>query len=456
MTKIFFSGIAGNGMNPLAQIMRLKGYDVVGSDRNFDTKAEGNEKIKTFLENNLKVKIVPQDGLGITDEIETLYVTTALTDTNPDIKAAKEKNIPIKTRPELLSQIFDEYPHNIAVGGTSGKTTTTAMIGYALDVLGKKPCMIGGGMMKNYEDKNPMPYMIYNQGDICAIEADESNGTILQYNPYISIINNISVDHKPIEEIMAIFEQVAQKPKHGLVLGKDCDYCKKLTPNHNVKTVWFSTKDKTADFYAYDIKNLPDGIEYKLDGKTFRLNQIGEFNVENALSTIAACSLLGIDKFEVAKALEGFQGTKRRLELIGSKNNINVINDFAHNPEKILASTTALKQYAGRLLIMFQIHGPDPAKLYGMQTMESFAKTLDKNDMLFVPEVFYKTENDKISGADMVKHAQELGVNATYTETKEKARDLILKNVKAGDRVIIMGARDNSLEDLCKSILEKI
>ncbi|MDD4556386.1 MAG: Mur ligase family protein [Alphaproteobacteria bacterium] len=456
MSKIFFSGIAGNGMNPLAQIMRLKGYEVFGSDANFDTHAKGNEKIKDFLVNKLGVKILPQDGSGISADIKTLYVTTASTDSNPDIKAAKEKNIPIKTRPDLLSQIFDDYKHNIAVGGTSGKTTTTAMIGYALDVMGKKPCMISGGMLKNYEDKNPMPYMIYNEGDICVIEADESNGTILQYKPYVSIINNISVDHKPIEEIMAIFEQVAQKPTHGLVLGKDCDYCRKLTPNKKVKTVWFSTKDETADFYASNIKNVANGTEYVLKGKTFKLKLIGEFNVSNALSAIAACSLLGIDEFETAKALEGFEGTKRRLELIGTKHNINVINDFAHNPEKILASTTALKQYKGRLLIMFQIHGPDPARLYGMQTMESFAKTLGKEDMLFVPEVFYKKETDNVSGKAMVEHAQKLGVNATYTETKEKARELILQNVKAGDRVIIMGARDNSLEDLCKSILEEI
>ncbi|MDR1694791.1 MAG: Mur ligase domain-containing protein [Lactobacillaceae bacterium] len=454
MTKICFSGIGGNGMNPLAQIMRLRGYEVVGTDRNFDTQAEGNQKIKEYLE-SIGIAIKPQNGSAITDDIETLYISTAINDSNPDVKAALAKDIPIKTRPDLLAEIFDEYKYNIAVGGTSGKTTTTAMIGYALDVMDKKPCMIGGGMLKNYEDKNPMPYMIYNKGDICVIEADESNGTIEQYNPYITTINNISVDHKPLEEIKQIFANVAKKPKHGLVLNADCPYCKELA-NNKIKTVWFSLKDKNADFHAYDIKNLPDGIEYKLAGKTFKLKQIGEFNVENALTAIAACSLLGIDKFETAKALEGFLGTKRRLELIGRKNDITVINDFAHNPEKVLASAKALKSYNGRLIIMFQIHGPDPAKLYGMQIMESFAQTLNKDDILLMPEIFYKTEADKLSAKEMVEYAKKLGLNAAFTETKDKAREIILKNAKAGDRIIAMGARDNSLEDFCKSILKEI
>lgn len=454
MTKICFSGVGGNGMNPLAQIMRLRGFNVVGTDRNFDTNADGNQKIKDYLI-SIGVEIKPQDGSAITDDIETLYISTAISDTNPDVKAALAKNIPIKSRPDLLAEIFDEYKYNIAVGGTSGKTTITAMIGYALDVLGKNPCMISGGMLKNYEDKNPMPYMIYNKGNICVIEADESNGTIEQYNPYITTINNISVDHKPLEEIKKIFANVAKKPKFGLILNADDEGCKELE-NKDIKTVWFSLKDKKADFYAYDIKNLPDGIEYKLDGRTFKLKQIGEFNVANALTAIAACNLLGVDKFEAAKALEGFLGTKRRLELIGVKNNITVINDFAHNPEKVLASTNALKNYKGRLIIMFQIHGPDPAKLYGMRVMESFAKTLGKEDILLMPEVFYKTEADKLSAKEMIEYAKKLGVNATYTETKDKAKEIILKKAKPGDRVIAMGARDNSLEDFCKSILEGI
>lgn len=454
MTKICFSGIGGNGMNPLAQIMKLRGFEVVGTDRNFDTHADGNEKIKDYLI-SIGIEIKPQDGSAITDDIETLYITTAINDSNPDVKAAKDKNIPIKTRPELLAAIFDEYKYNVAVGGTSGKTTTTAMIGYALDVLSKNPTMIGGGMLKNYEDKNPMPYMIHNKGDICVIEADESNGTIQQYNPYITTINNISVDHKPLEEIKAIFANVAAKPKYGLVLNADDKDCRELE-NKSIKTVWFSLKDPKADFYAYDIKNLPNGVEYKLDGKTFTLKQIGVFNVANALTAIAACSLLGVDKFEAAKALEGFCGTKRRLELIGTKNDVTVINDFAHNPEKVLASTTALKNYKGRLIIMFQIHGPDPARLYGMNIMESFAKTLDKDDILLMPEIFYKTENDNIFGKDMIAYAQKLGVNAIFTETKDKAHEIILKEVKTGDRIIAMGARDNSLEDFCKSILKEI
>lgn len=461
MTKICFCGIAGSGMSALAQIMKLNGFDVVGTDRNFDIGEA--QDMKASLE-NLGIEILPQDGSAITDDIKTLYISTAITASIPDIIKAKEKNIEIKTRPELLAETFHQYEKNIAIGGTSGKTTTTAMVGYMLNILGKEPMMINGGILKNYEEGNctkenicTLPNIIYNKKDICVIEADESNGTIENYNPYITLINNISVDHKPLEEIKAIFDRVSKKPSFGLVINKDCPNSTDIK-NDKIKTVYFSTKDKTADFFASNIKNLPNGVEYELDGRKFSLKLIGDFNIQNALAAISIATLLGIDKFEAAKALEGFLGTKRRLEVIGVKNNITVINDFAHNPEKVLASVSALRSYEGRLIIMFQSHGIDPAKLYGANIVDSFAKCLNKEDLLLMPEIFAldKSIYKDISSKNFAEKAKKLGLNAEFTDTKAKAKEIIIKNMKPNDRIIIMGARDTSLENLCKEILKEI
>lgn len=454
MTKLSFCGISGNGVSALAQIMAKKGFEVQGSDRSFDL---GGDRDRRAALEEIGIKIFPQDGSGITDDVDILYVSTAVEDSIPDVKAAKEKNIAIKTRPELLAEIFHQYPHNIAVSGTSGKTTATGMIGYILDKLGKNPCTINGGYMKNYADNKGISNIIYNEGDICVIEADESNGSIEKYHPYIGLINNIGIDHKSLDELLRLFKNFAARCKYGLVINADCEKCRNIK-NPAVKNLTFSIKDKNADFYAYDLKPVAGGTEYTLDGKTFRLPLIGSFNISNALAAIAVCSLMGVDKFEAAKTLEGFLGTQRRLEVVGTKKDITVIDDFAHNPDKVLASTAALKDYKGRLIIMFQPHGFAPMKLTGRDIVKSFAAKLDKEDILIMDDIYFVggTADKTISSKDLIDEALKLGLNAHYIPQRSDAEKFILANAKTGDRIIIMGARDNSLTDFSRRILEEI
>ena len=176
------------------------------------------------------------------------------------------------------------------------------------------------------------------------------------------------------------------------------------------------------------------------------------------MAAIAACSYFGVDKFEAAKILQEFTGTKRRLDVIGTVNNITVIDDFAHNPDKVLASMQALRDYNGRLLIMFQPHGFAPMRMMGKQIMESFAKTMQPDDCLFMPEIYYAggTVTRDISSADLIKYARELGANAKFYQTRDEIKNQIIAMAKSGDRIVIMGARDNTLPDFCHSILEGV
>lgn len=451
MKKIVFSGASGNGISPLEQIMVLKGYSVYGTDYSFDIGKDAKRKQALA---DAGIKIVPQDGSAITDDVEFLCVSAAIKDSNSDVKKAKEKNIPIKFRSDLLKDIFSQYPYGIAVGGTAGKTTTTAMIGYVLQTLNRKPCMINGGALCNFQNQKGIPNYIYNEGDICVIEADESDGSITKYQPFVGIINNISHDHTSMEQLMEYFASFAANSKN-IVINLDCPNASKIT-HTSYKT--FSTKDPKADFYVSNIKATPTGVEYVFQGKTFHLQMLGAFNVSNALATISACSFLGIDPLICAKTLEGFLGIKTRLEKIGTKNNITIYNDFAHNPSKIRASLEALKSYDGRIIAMYQPHTPFSAINTGSEMAQEIADVLEENDVMILQEIYELTKDDiDITSDNIVKEIVNNGhKNAFFLPTKADTKNYIINNAKSGDRIVIMGAHDNSLADFCKELLEAI
>ncbi len=448
MKKVAFSGAAGNGISPLEQIMTLKGYTVYGSDHSFDI---GKDLDRKQALEDVGVKIVPQDGSAITDDLDFLCVSAAINEYNPDIKAALAQNIPIKKRSDLLEELFSQYKYGIAIGGTAGKTTTTAMIGYVLDTLGKKPCMVNGGALCNFSDRKGIPNYIYNEGEICVIEADESDGSIRKYHPFIGIVNNISHDHTSMEKLFEYFNSFASHSKN-LIVNLDCPNASQIE-HSNRKT--FSTINPNADIYAYDIKNIADGSEYSIDGKTFKLHLLGSFNIANALATIAACSIMGIPPHDTAKTLEGFKGIKVRLEKIGTTKGVTVYNDFAHNPSKIEASLSALKDYPGRIIAMYQPHTPFSAVNTGDEVAMAVAKVLDSEDIIIMQEIYELTPDDVgISSANIIKQIKNYGhQNALFLPHKEDTQNFILDNFKQGDRIIIMGAHDNSLADFSKELL---
>lgn len=454
MTKVGFCGISGSGMSSLAQILKLSGYDVCGSDRNFDLGRDLSTKEKM---EKMGISIYPQDGSWIDRDLKWLCASTAVEDTIPDVKAAKEKNVPIIARPQLLAETFHSYRYGIAVGGTSGKTTTTAMIGYILDHADQKPCMINGGLLRDYEGISAIPNIIYNKGEICVVEADESNGSIDLYNPYIALITNISADHKSLDELSVLFQNFANRTAKAVIINDDYELCRNLKIDKPV--LKFSTQNADADFYASEITPLAHGVQYKFDGQTYTLNLIGEFNVANALAAIAACYAMGLDKHIAAQILQNFHGTKRRLEVIGHKNDITVIDDFAHNPDKVKASVSALRQYNGRLIIMFQPHGFAPMRSLGKEIMAEFSNNMNSDDILIMPEIFFVggTVAKDISSQDLINYAISLGKkNAFFAPDKAAAMQKILELAHSGDRIVIMGARDNSLTDFCRQILEKL
>lgn len=452
MKKIAFCGASGNGISPLEQIMIKKGCEVYGSDLSFD---EGRDQDRKEALQKVGLHIIPQNGSGITPDMEALYVSSIINEENPDVKAARKYGIPIKKRSDLLCELFSQYDKGIAVGGTAGKTTTTAMIGYILDTLGHRPCMINGGMLCNYQNNPGMPnYLYYDDSRYCVIEADESDGSIQKYHPYIGIINNISHDHTSMEKLIEYFSNFATHIQHALIINKDCPVGSKITAPA-AQTLSFSMKDPAADFYASNIRAVKDGVEYELDGRAFRLGIIGTFNVANALSAIAACTAAGVDKFEAAKALEGFTGVKVRLEKIGtSAKDITVYNDFAHNPGKLAASISALKEHPGRVIAMYQPHTPFSVTNTRAEMAPALVSVLEQDDILVMQEIYELTPKDTISSNDVVEDVKKLGHGkAAFFKTRTPLKEFILQNARPGDRIVIMGAHDNSLADFSRELL---
>ena len=451
MKKIAFSGAAGNGISPLEQIMSLKGYDVYGTDHSFDIGLDSDRK--KALE-SVGITIVPQDGSVITSDTEYLCISAAVKDSNPDVIAARKLGIPIKYRSDLLKEILEQYRYGIAVGGTAGKTTTTAMIGYVLNYYNKKPCMINGGALCNLSSQKGIPNFIYNEGDICVIEADESDSSIKKYNPFVGVINNISLDHTSIDKLVEYFTTFASHSQN-IVINADCPYASKIK---HPSAKYFSIQDPSADFYAYDITPVADGIEYKLNDQKYSLNLLGSFNVYNALSTITTCSFFGLSAADTAKALESFTGIKTRLEKMGTANNVIVYNDFAHNPSKVRASLSALKDYSGRIIAMYQPHTPFSAQNTGTEMAAAIARTLEPDDIMILQEIYELTANDVgITSDNIVKQIIQNGHNnAMFLPKKRDTRKFIKDNVRPGDRIIIMGAHDNSLADFSRQILKDI
>ncbi len=454
MKKYFFCGIGGSGMSPLALTLKNKGLNISGSDRARDA---GFYVDKFKMLENQGVRLFAQDGSGVDEQTDALIVSSAVEETIPDVIKARELNIPVYTRAQILADFLHEH-NGIAVGGTSGKTTTAGMIGHILKEAGVDPSVINGGVMLNYADSLGVGSAIVGQGAFCVIEADESDGSIELYHPAVSIVTSLSLDHKPIEELKILFGDFVERASVGAVLNADNADTAALK-NRNSNVLSFSVQGKEADLKAIDIVPEENGVHFKLDGEQVFLPVIGRHNVANALAAIAAVELIGITRMQAIQALSTFKGIHRRLEKVGvTKKGITVIDDFAHNPEKIAASLAALKEYDGRLIVVYQPHGFKPTKMLRAGIVEAFDRLLSLDDTLIMQEIYYAggTAQKDISAADLVKDLEKTGKRVHFIPNRKKITALIKGLAKKGDRIVIMGARDETLSDFAHNIYEAV
>ncbi|HOX29490.1 MAG TPA: Mur ligase family protein, partial [bacterium] len=350
MHGYFFVGIGGSGMSSIAQILAGNGVKVKGSDRSRDRGQ--NEALFKRLEFQ-GIELFPQDGSGVTGDLECVVVSTAIEDTIPDIKRAREIGVPIKHRSQALAEIFNAK-RGIAVGGTSGKSTVCGMIGTMLHHAGFDPSIINGGRMKNFVSDGVTTGAVSGKSDIIVIESDESDGSIINYRPECSIITNVTKDHKTVEELITLFETFIRNTEGSVVINKDCPVASSLnTSGKKIITYGLETK---ADIVADILEQGLFSSVFKVEGTRYELSVPGRHNISNALSAVAAGKLFGMSDGAVAEGIAAFKGISRRFDLIGEARGVKVIDDFGHNPDKIRATIESLDKYEGRRLFVFQPH----------------------------------------------------------------------------------------------------
>ncbi|HZZ35606.1 MAG TPA: Mur ligase family protein, partial [Caulobacteraceae bacterium] len=295
-------------------------------------------------------------------------------------------------------------------------------------------------------------------------EVDESDGSIALYRPKVAVVNNIALDHKSMDELRGLFADFAAKAG-TVVLNLDNAETAALSPGvEKGRLVTFSQGEADANLVAGALTLKPAGIDFEVrdrrSGESARVNlQVpGLHNAANALAAIAAAGALGVGLAQAASALSAFTGVRRRMDVVGEAAGMTVIDDFAHNPDKIAATLDTLHAFPGRLLLMFQPHGYGPLKLMRDAFIETFTEKMAAEDVLLMPEPVYfgGTADRSVSSSDITEGVARAGRNAAALPDRPACGDRLIELARPGDRIVVMGARDDSLSVFAAELLDRL
>lgn len=438
-------------MLPLALIARARGAQVAGSDRSRD---QGRSPDKFAWIEAQGIALHPQDGSGI-GEGQIFVASAAVEDSVADAAQAKAWGLARMTRADLNAAFFNAATRGIGIGGTSGKSTVTAMVAWLLHSAGLAPTVMNGAVMRNFaSDDAPFDSALIGGAATYVSEVDESDGSIALYRPDIAVVTNISLDHKSLDELRQLFGDFAARARTAILNADDADSAELVTD----KSATFGFAD-TATLRASDYAPLVDGCQFvvHVDGASHavRLTMPGRHNVANALAALAVARAVGLPMDAAVAALAEFAGIARRHEVIGSAGGVTVIDDFAHNPDKVAATLAAAAELPGRALLFFQPHGYGPLRQMGKELAASFAAGMREHDRLWVcdPVYFGGTVDRSVGSAAFVA---DIGANATYRPTREECGAAMLANARPGDRIFVLGARDDTLTDFAMGLLSEL
>lgn len=443
--RIHFIGIGGSGMCPMAEILYHKGYDISGSD-NYES-----DTFKRIKDMGIKVynKHDPQN----IQNAELIVYSAAIKDNNIEIIAAKEKNIPTIERSKMLGLITDRYKNTIAIAGTHGKTTTTAMITQIMLTGKKDPTSIIGGKLSLLKGNSSIGK---SENMIC--EACEYVDTFLHLHPAISVITNIEADHldyfKTLDNIISSFKKFASQTKKALIVNGDDENIKKIITNSSLAVITFGTSSENmykAENITLNIDNTQDFTLTK-DNKPIakvHLQVPGTHNIMNALAAATCAYYNGVNIDDIVKALGEFTGVHRRFELIAKVNGITIVDDFAHHPTEIFTTLTAAKKMNfKRIIAVFQPH--TYSRTYAF--LDNFANSLSISDMVVLSEILAVRETNTYN-----IHSEDLAAkikNSVCLHTFDEISDYIASIAKKGDLIITLGG--GNIYVCAKKIADKL
>jgi UDP-N-acetylmuramate--alanine ligase len=440
-TGIHFIGIGGVGMSGLASIFLHKGYEISGSD------IAENDRIKELTKAGASI-FIGHKAENLPINTGRVVVSTAISETNPELQAARANNLQVIHRSDLLAELFYDYNQGVAVAGCHGKTTVSSMLATVLKLSKKDPTCVIGGYVEALESNYST-----GQSDIFVAEADESDATFLKYFPDFGIITNIDNDHmdhySSLDAIIQAFEIFAShisSPEGKLYYCADDPISRNLAlPEHlNVTTYGINIP---ADVMAENIEYLPYGSKFDLScgGKiigTFELSIPGRHNILNALPVIAFCLDIGLKTQQISDSLKQFTGAGRRFEIKGEHDGVTVIDDYGHHPNEIKATLEAAQSLgARRVVVVFQPHRYSRTLFLSQE----FGRCFDFCDKLFITDIYPASElpipgvTSRIILDHMpVSHRRKVKMVKSVDDVKFH----LLRFVEPGDVVLTMGAGD--------------
>jgi UDP-N-acetylmuramate--alanine ligase len=433
--KIYFIGIEGAGTSPLAQIFHNLGFEVLGSD-------DGDGFYRDVLEKN-DIKLFPDfKKENLPADVDLVVHSTAFKNDNPEMQEAKNRNITILPYPEALALVFNRK-NGIAVTGTHGKTTITAMVSSMMQDAKLDPMAIVGSKVTSWKGN-----ALIGKGDHFILEADEYQNKLQHYEPKIVILNNIDYDHPDFypsfKEYKQAFNDFVEKlDKNSIVIANfdDEDVCEVIK---GIKAKIISFGKNNADYstqFADD--NSPDNKFYVFEKEEnlgeFKIGVIGDHNILNSLAVIALGRYLNIPVETIKKSLEQFSGTKRRAEKKGIYNGALIYDDYAHHPIEVQASLKAFKKSFPQKNIYCIFHPHSYTRTEAL--LDDFAKSLKIADKIIVLDIYGSARENRgnVHSRDLVKL---LGDKALYISTLEECAKYLKPILKDGDLAITMGAGD--------------
>ncbi|MGC1454597.1 MAG: L,D-transpeptidase family protein [Nitrospirota bacterium] len=443
--SVHFTGIFGSGMSALAQYLRFQGMTVSGSDR-FHA-SEDTASIRQSLE-GLGCTIVRQDGSGVGADTDAVCISTAIEESNPDIAAARSCGLPIVHRSDLLAAII-ATKKTIAVAGTSGKSTVTAMIFEFLTACGRSPSLISGAGLRRLERQGLIGNTWSGGSDLLVVEADESDGTLVKYRPEATVFLNISKDHKSIDEIKELFEILA-KQSSWTASNADDPLLASLPA-----TVRFG-RNSSGSCRPDREQLLPTSVKLFKNNREYHLPLPGAHNLENLCAALCVCEQFGCEETALADAVRNYEGVARRFSVTMAKQNVYVVDDFAHNPAKIAAVVQAARGLSGRIVAVYQPHGFGPTRFLKDEYIATFRNIFQRPDSLYLLPIYYAGGSalKDISSEEIISGLGPTAFHAEAVNGRDELLGRLKAEVRSGDCVLVMGARDPSLPALVKKIVK--
>jgi UDP-N-acetylmuramate--alanine ligase len=367
-----------------------------------------------------------------------------------EIQKARQLNIPIIRRSELLALIAASKK-TIAVGGTSGKSTTSAMLFDILEFAGLNPSIISGAGLISIIKTGKIGNAKVGNGEWLVIEADESDGSIVQYKPETGLLLNVDKDHQEIDELMSLFTTFKNN-SHYFIVNQSHPLAKQLSQDIHHD---FSVDAKTnTGYHAADFVQKGLEISFTINGEPFSLQVVGKHNMENALAAVAAAGHAGVDMKTCAAALKNYEGIYRRHQVLGSKDGVWLIDDYGHNPVKCAAAIAACQPVAPKVIAWFQPHGYKPTKFLRADFVKEIGAVLRPEDEIWMSEIYYAggTAVKDISAEDLINDLKAEGKNAFFVADRNeflaKARPHLTNNCV----LLLMAARDPLLAEFAQQV----